>query len=173
MTQKVGRGTLICHVQSTDKVPAIYEVIDKCSVFSTLPDIETFKKAVIQREFIETTGIGHGIAIAHGKIEDLPEVKVGLGLSECGIEYHAKDGKPVHFLFVIASCPTKQFEYIRTLSTLLRTVRSPRVREELLSLDEHYTCDPFHQVASAKGDIAMRSFVSRYFSWLWSEEAMQ
>lgn len=173
MIQDVDKGTLICHVQSIDKVPAIFEVIDKCSVFSTLPDIEKFKKAVIHREFIETTGIGHGIAIAHGKVKNLTEVKVGLGLSECGIEYHAKDGKPVHFLFVIASCPTKQFEYIRTLSTLLRTVRSPHVREELLSLDEHYTCDPFHQTASAKGDIAMRSFVSRYFSWLWKAEPIQ
>ncbi len=166
-------GTLICHVHSIDKVPAINEVIDKCSVFSTLEDIDKFKNAVIQREAIETTGIGHGIAIAHGKVHDLTEVKVGLGLSECGIEYYAKDGKPVHFLFVIASSPTKQFEYIRTLSTLLRTVRSPKVREELLSLDEYYTCDPFHQAASLAGDIAMRSFVSRYFSWLWESELTQ
>jgi len=173
VTQKGNNGTLICHVQSLDKVPAINEVIDKCSVFSTLPDIDKFKKAVIQREYIETTGIGHGIAIAHGKVRNLTEVMVGLGLSECGIEYHSKDGKPVHFLFVIASSPTKQFEYIRTLSTLLRTVRSPQVREELLSLDEYYTCDPFHQAASVAGDIAMRSFVSRYFSWLWKAETSQ
>ena len=173
MTQMSDNGTLICHVHSIDKVPAINEVIDKCSVFSTLEDIDKFKNAVIQREAIETTGIGHGIAIAHGKVHDLTEVKVGLGLSECGIEYYAKDGKPVHFLFVIASSPTKQFEYIRTLSTLLRTVRSPKVREELLSLDEYYTCDPFHQAASLAGDIAMRSFVSRYFSWLWESELTQ
>ncbi|NCB01571.1 MAG: PTS sugar transporter subunit IIA [Spirochaetia bacterium] len=172
MIQTVASGTLICHVHSTEKVPAIHEVIDKCTPFSTLNDIDKFKKSVIQRELIETTGIGHGIAIAHGKVRLLDEVKVGLGLSECGIEYHAKDGKPVHFLFVIASSPTKQFEYIRTLSTLLRTVRSPEVREELLSLDEHYICDPFHETGSA-GDIAMRSFVSRYFSWLWKAEPIQ
>ncbi len=109
MIQIVDSGTLICHIQSLDKVPAIYEVIDKCSVFSTLPDVDKFKKAVIQREMIESTGIGHGIAIAHGKLRNLNDVKVGLGLSECGIEYFSKDGKPVHFLFVIASSPNKQF----------------------------------------------------------------
>jgi PTS system nitrogen regulatory IIA component len=145
-------------------------VIDKCSVFSTLSDVETFKRAVIERELIETTGIGHGIAIAHGKVSDLTTVKVGLGLSECGVDYDAKDGKPVHFLFVIASSPSKQFEYIRTLSTLLRTVRSSEVREELLSLDELYKCDPFHH-GSLQGDVAMRSFVSHYFSWLWKGES--
>ncbi|MDC7245552.1 MAG: PTS sugar transporter subunit IIA [Sphaerochaetaceae bacterium] len=166
-------GTLICHIDAQMKVPAIHEVIQKCSVFSTLPDIDLFKKAVIEREMIETTGIGHGIAIAHGKVPDLTSVKVGLGLSECGVEYDAKDGKPVHFLFVIASSPNKQFEYIRTLSTLLRTVRSAEVREELLSLDELYKCDPFHRHGSTQGDIAMRSFVSHYFSWLWKNESKQ
>ncbi len=126
--------TLICHVDSLEKEDAILEVIDKCTVFSSLDDIPAFKHAVIERERIETTGIGHGIGIAHGKIENLESVYVGLGLSECGIEYAAKDDKPVHFLFVIASSPTKQFEYLKTLSTLLRTVRTPEVREELLSL---------------------------------------
>ena len=123
----IGKGnTLICHVDSLQKEPAIIEVIDKCTVFSTLKDIGAFKDAVIERERIETTGIGHGIGIAHGKVENLEVVQVGLGLSECGIEYAAKDGKPVHFLFVIASSPTKQFEYLRTLSTLLRTLRGSR-----------------------------------------------
>jgi len=165
----IGKGnTLICHVDSLQKEPAIIEVIDKCTVFSTLKDIGAFKDAVIERERIETTGIGHGIGIAHGKVENLEVVQVGLGLSECGIEYAAKDGKPVHFLFVIASSPTKQFEYLRTLSTLLRTLRAPEVREELLSLDELYRCDLSHQGTTA-GSIAMRGFVKTHFSWLWEE----
>ncbi len=158
--------TLICHVDSIYKEEAILEVIDKCTVFSRLENIPAFKHAVIERERIETTGIGHGIGIAHGKVEHLDSVHVGLGLSECGIEYAAKDDKPVHFLFVIASSPTNQFEYLKTLSTLLRTVRAAEVRQELLSLDELYRCDPFH-LGNSQGEVAMKKFVSTYFSWLW------
>lgn len=156
--------SVICHIASRTKAEAIDEVIDKCSIFHTLPDINRFRRAVHNREAIETTGIGHGIAIAHGKIRSLSNVQVGLGLSECGVEYEAKDGLPVHFLFVIASSPTRQFEYIRTLSTLLRTVRSPEVRDELLKLDANYECpDPL----SSQGDSLMRMLADQHFSWLW------
>ncbi|MDD3823476.1 MAG: PTS sugar transporter subunit IIA [Sphaerochaetaceae bacterium] len=157
-------GSVICHIDATTKAEAIGEVIDKCTIFHSLPDLSRFKRAVLNREAIETTGIGHGIAIAHGKIRNLTHVQVGLGLSECGIEYDAKDGMPVHFLFVIASSPTRQFEYIRTLSALLRTVRSAEVRNELLRLDENYECpDPI----SSQGDSLMRMLADQHFSWIW------
>jgi PTS system nitrogen regulatory IIA component len=158
---------VICHITSTSKVDAINEVIDQCSVFKTLPDVQRFKRAVIHREEIETTGIGHGIAIAHGKVRNLSQIHVGLGLSECGVDYDAKDGKPVHFLFVIASSPTRQFEYIRTLSALLRTVRNPEVRDELLSLDGTYVCPP---PLSSQGNSLMRMLATQHFSWLWWPE---
>jgi nitrogen PTS system EIIA component len=156
--------SVLCHIMSTSKVEAINEVIDNCSVFSQLPDVERFRQAVIRREEIETTGIGHGIAIAHGKIRNLTKIHVGLGLSECGVDYDAKDGKPVHFLFVIASSPTRQFEYIRTLSALLRTVRSSEVREELLRLDSTYQCPPS---LSSPGNNLMQMLATQHFSWLW------
>jgi nitrogen PTS system EIIA component len=159
--------SVICHIMSTSKVEAINEVIDQCSVFQTLPDVQRFKRAVIHREEIETTGIGHGIAIAHGKVRNLSQIHVGLGLSECGVDYDAKDGKPVHFLFVIASSPTRQFEYIRTLSALLRTVRSPEVRDELLRLDGTYVCPT---PLSSQSNSLMRMLATQHFSWLWWPE---
>jgi PTS system nitrogen regulatory IIA component len=159
-------GSVICHIDALDKFDAINEVIDKCSIFNSLPNVNRFRRAVLNREAIETTGIGHGIAIAHGKIRNLTHVQVGLGLSECGVDYDAKDGLPVHFLFVIASSPTRQFEYIRTLSTLLRTVRSPEVRDELLRLDENYECpDPM----SSQGDTLMHMLADQHFSWIWHQ----
>lgn len=156
--------SVICHIDATTKIEAIREVIDKCSVFKSLPDVSRFKQAVIHREEIETTGIGHGIAIAHGKIRNLAHVQVALGLSGRGVDYDAKDGKPVHFLFVIASSPTRQFEYIRTLSALLRTVRSPEVRDELLQLDNQYQCS---EQLSSQGDTLMRMLATQHFAWLW------
>lgn len=158
--------SVICHLVSRTKTEAIDEVIDKCSIFQSLPDIHRFRRAVHNREAIETTGIGHGIAIAHGKIRSLSHVQVGLGLSECGVAYDAKDGLPVHFLFVIASSPTRQFEYIRTLSTLLRTVRSPEVRDQLLQLDTNYECpDPL----TPQGASLMRMLADQHFAWLWRD----
>ena len=166
----VGFGPVICQIDAQDKFAAIDEVIDRCSVFHDLSDMDRFRRAVRRREHVETTGIGHGVAIAHGKILHLDRIRVGLGLSVEGVEYDAKDAQPVHLLFVIASSPARQFEYIKALSSILRSVRNDDVRDELLKLDS--------QVLSGSCDLTgsdgclnfLRMMASQHFGWLWNSD---
>lgn len=123
---------VICCVQGRNKFDAIREVVDHCSVFENLLNKDRFIEAVIQRELIESTGIGRGVAIAHGKVRDVGRIRVGLGLSRAGIDYQASDGKPVHLLFVIGSSPYRQVEYLKTLAAVMRFVKTTDVREELI-----------------------------------------
>jgi len=137
--------SVICQLQATDKTKALLEVIDTCSIFQTLPDVERFKRGVLRRERIQSTGIGHGVAIAHGKILGIDEVHIALGISSEGIEFGSDDGMPVHLLFVIASSPAIQLEYLRSLSAILRSVRSETMREHLLSLKDSQIDDHCHK----------------------------
>jgi len=123
---------VICCLQAADKNNAIREVVEKCPVFNDLPDKNEFIQAVMQREQIESTGIGRGVAIAHGKVRDVGRIRVGLGLSQRGIDFSASDGKPVHLLFVIGSSPLRQVEYLKTLAAIMRFVKSTDVRDELI-----------------------------------------
>ena len=128
-------GYSVCQVKQTDKFAAIDEVIDSCSIFDGLKENkERFRRAVHRREIIETTGIGHGVAIAHGKLPCIDHLRIGLGISKEGINYKSKDGKPVHILFVIASTPFHQINYLKALAVILRGVRNPEIRDEVLNL---------------------------------------
>lgn len=145
--------SVICQLQENDKKKAILEVIDSCSIFQSLPDVERFKRGVLRRERIETTGIGHGVAIAHGKILGIDSVKIALGLSTKGIDFDSKDGLPVHLLFVIASSPSIQIEYLRALSAILQSVRTEQVREHLLALKDlghDERCERFFSMMSSQ-----------------------
>ncbi len=167
----VGFGPVICQVDSQDKFAAIDEVIDRCSVFHDLSNVDRFRRAVKRRERIETTGIGHGVAIAHGKILHLDRIRVGLGLSVEGIPYDAKDEQPVHLLFVIASTPSRQFEYIKALSSILRSVRSDEVRDELLQLDSHVLSGSCEITGSDGCLNFLKMMASQHFSWLWNADS--
>jgi len=156
--------SVMCRITATTKREAIEETIDSCPVFTTLPDLAKFKRAVLKREEIETTGIGHGIAVAHGKVRNLSHVLVALGISPQGIDYQAKDGQPVKFLFVIASSPNRQLEYIKTISNILRTLRSEEVRQELLSLDR--TCT-VREVHSPECQSLLQMLLTQHFAWMW------
>ncbi|MDD3997635.1 MAG: PTS sugar transporter subunit IIA [Sphaerochaetaceae bacterium] len=158
-----GFESVMCRLTATTKREAIIETIDSCPVFSIMPDIQKFKRAVLRREEIETTGIGHGIAVAHGKVRNLSYTLVGLGISDSGIEYNAKDGNPVHFLFVIASSPSRQLEYIKTISNILRTLRNEEVRQELQKLKRNCSWSDVH---SPECQSLLQMLITQHFAWM-------
>ncbi len=124
----------VCMLSSTDRFEAIRELISKSSAFEGLSDHEAFTQEVIAREKIQSTGIGRGVAIAHGKCPFVKRVNIGLGIAPQGIEFDALDGKPVHLLFVIASAPALQLHYLKALSKLIKWVKQKDVREALMSM---------------------------------------
>lgn len=121
-------------LDATEKHRAIREVIDRSGRFSL--DHRRLLRAVYRRELVETTGIGHGVAIAHGKVRSLDRVQWALGVSREGVDYHAVDGRKVHLLFVIASSSALQVEYLRLLCTILTLARTPRRRAMLDAWDD-------------------------------------
>jgi PTS system nitrogen regulatory IIA component len=98
-------GTVVTDLQSTGKFDAIRELIRGAPVFSGMPGRDAFEDTVVAREKLQTTGLGHGVAVAHGRAEGLPRVLIGLGLSREGIGFDSPDGIPVRLLFLIASPP--------------------------------------------------------------------
>ena len=117
-------------LESTDKYDAIDEVIFKCSIFDELEDKEKFIRAVHRRERLQSTGIGHGVAIAHGKLHHLDKCHIALGYSEHGIVFDEHYPDPVHMVFVIASSQSRQAEYIHAVSNILSWVHDESFRKD-------------------------------------------
>ncbi len=145
----------ICHVTKTHKFEAIHEVIDNCAVFDSLASRKEFEELVFARENIESTGIGRGVAIAHGKCDSVDGIHIGLGISKEGIPFDSIDGKPVHLLFVIASTPKAQIAYLRALAAIMGFVKQTDIRAFLeqhtgLDFPETHECDAFFQLMSSQ-----------------------
>lgn len=124
----------VCLLDSVNKDEAIVEVVERCSIFSTVANRSSFIRHVMARERLQSTGIGHGIAIAHGTVKVLDHVHIGLGISCPGIAYESFDHLPVHLLFVIASSSALQGEYVASLGSILRALQSEEVRSLLVDL---------------------------------------
>jgi len=127
------RGSGVAELASSDKFAAIRELIRGAPVFRQIADLESFEEAVIAREKLQSTGFGHGVAVAHGRMPGLARVLIGFGLSRAGIPFESVDGKPVHLLFIIASPPHLSLDYLQVLSTLVRCVRERNLRESILA----------------------------------------
>jgi PTS system nitrogen regulatory IIA component len=80
-----------------------------------------------------STGIGQGIAIPHGKTDQLQDLCGVLGISRSGIEYDALDGKPVHVVFLLLAPLDSAGPHIRALQQIATLMKdagfSQRLRE--------------------------------------------
>ncbi|MGN0907900.1 MAG: PTS sugar transporter subunit IIA, partial [Bullifex sp.] len=81
------RSTVTILPEGIDKFAAFGEIIRNCDVFDILDDKDKYLEAVIKREKLQSTGIGHSTTIAHGKIPHLAKTTVALGISRDGIIY--------------------------------------------------------------------------------------
>jgi PTS system nitrogen regulatory IIA component len=150
MLQCFRGGTVVAHLASRDKFEAIRELIRKAPVFDGLAIRDRIAKAVIAREKLLSTGLGRGVAVAHGTTDAVQEIIIALGISQNGIDYGAIDGAPVHLLFVIANPPGMQAEYLFALAAVTRLVRDDSFRDSLCqeasSLElEQRICDAFSE----------------------------
>ena len=56
---------------------------------------------LLDRERLGSTGVGEGVAIPHGKMDNLAGLIACFGRSLKGVEFEAVDKKPVHLFFLL------------------------------------------------------------------------
>ena len=147
--------SVFCIVSEKDKHEAIDHIIASCALFDDLPDKKRFADAVHRRERVQSTGIGHGVAIAHGKCPGVDEPYIALGISPEGIIFDDRFPDPVHIIFVIASSPTKESLYLHAVSSILSWVHDAQFRKMLLSGERREDVDSFFKM------LMSQSFVPR------------
>jgi PTS system nitrogen regulatory IIA component len=58
-------------------------------------------RALWRREVVGSTGLGHGVAIPHARIDGIERPLTTFARPKCAIEFAAPDGKPVSSILVI------------------------------------------------------------------------
>jgi PTS system nitrogen regulatory IIA component len=124
---------LISFLAAETRDEAIDAIIDLLDEGGKLPDKETFRKAIFQREAIVSTGIGMGVAVPHAKMPGLKEFFIAVGVQQKkGIEWNALDKAPVRIVFMIGGPDDRQSEYLQILSMLTSAIRDVELRKKLL-----------------------------------------
>ena len=95
-----------------------------------LPEREIFE-TLLQRERLGSTGIGHGIAIPHGKLPKVEQLFGVFGRLERPIDFEALDGEPVDLVFVLIAPESAGADHLKALARVARALRDQRVTQKL------------------------------------------
>lgn len=86
-------------------------------------DLHDIVKAVMRREELGTTGIGHGIAIPHSRHPSVDRLIGTLALARSGLPFESLDGEPVFVFFLLVSPQERPGDHLRALEAVVRTMR--------------------------------------------------
>ncbi len=114
-----------------EKQGVINELVDVLHGCGRVSDAKALKEAVWTREQTRTTGIGHGLAIPHGKCAGIPALAMAVGKPAEAMDFEAIDGKPVRLVVLLASPPDKTSDHIQALARISRLMTMDDFRERI------------------------------------------
>jgi len=123
---------IIAEMQATDKPKALAELTDTLIACNLFLDRDKVIQMLQDREKLGSTGIGYGIAIPHGKIEDIPELILAFGRSRKGVEFESMDGYPVHLFFLLVAQKESTSTHLKTLVRISKLLKDSSARQKLL-----------------------------------------
>jgi len=94
--------------------------------------LQTVMEVLLDRERLGSTGIGDNIAIPHGKLPQLSELKLSFGRSLKGVDFDSMDGKPSHLFFLLLAPVNSAGLHLKALAKISRMLMSQPFRDNLM-----------------------------------------
>jgi PTS system nitrogen regulatory IIA component len=91
------------------------------------------ERVLNERERLQSTGVGGGVAIPHGALNHLDRLIGAVLLCRPPIPFDAIDGEPVSILFAVIGPKRATGEHLKTLARVSRLLRDDAFRERLLA----------------------------------------
>jgi len=116
--------------------PAILERLAS-AVAAAEPGIDPARllQVLVERESLQSTGIGDGVAIPHGKLPGLQHLLAAFARSQAGVDFESIDGQPTHLFFLLVVPEHSGGLHLKALARISRFFRDAGFRKALLEAE--------------------------------------
>src|SRR6202020_2850763 len=113
------------------KANALTTLSNLLAAGTNLPS-SAIERVLNEREQLQSTGIGEGVAIPHGALPQLETQFASLLIVPEGVDFAAIDGTPVTILFAVITPKRATGEHLKTLARVSRLLRNKAFRDRLV-----------------------------------------
>lgn len=92
--------------------------------------------SLFAREKLGSTGLGHGVAIPHGRIKGLREAATAFVKTQAPIPFDAPDGQPVNLIFVLLVPDRATDLHLQLLGEMAQMFSDSAFREKLQNTND-------------------------------------
>lgn len=87
--------------------------------------------ALMERERLGTTGIGHGIAIPHARLAEVSRLVGLFARLEQPVDFESLDDRPSDLIFLLLAPDSADADSLKALARISRVLRDPALRQRL------------------------------------------
>ena len=98
-------------------------VKDEADVFARL----------MERESIQSTAVGNGIAIPHCFTDEIPDLLITVARSREGLEFDSFDGKPTQVVFLLMGNRQEHSLHLKALARIARLIKSTSFIDKIVA----------------------------------------
>ncbi len=121
---------VVAGLRVSSKKQALQELARRASVVTGERERDIFEVLLV-RERLGTTGVGHGVAIPHGKLANLNRLHVLFARLAEPIDFDSIDEQPVDLMCVLLAPQSAGADHLKALAQVSRLLRDRTFCEKL------------------------------------------
>ena len=133
ISEYMTESDILPDLQADSRETVLREMVEHLFNTGKVKDADELIQVLLDREMLGSTGIGHEVAIPHGRLAGLKEILLVFGRSEKGVPFDAHDGKPVRLFFLLVAPEDSAGLHLKALARISRVLKNPECRASLLN----------------------------------------
>jgi PTS system nitrogen regulatory IIA component len=129
------KDAVILDVDSADKAAVLKRLAGAVAGAESGLDPDRLLQVLVERENLQSTGIGDGVAIPHGKLPGLNRLLAGFARSRRGVDFESIDGQPTHLFFLLVVPEHSGGMHLKALARISRFFRDAGFRKALMEAE--------------------------------------
>jgi len=130
------RDAVVLNLASDAKGDVLAEMAGAVAGAEPSIDADVLLKVLQDREALQSTGIGEGVAIPHGKLPGLHRLIASFARSRPGVDFASIDGQPTQLFFLLVVPEHSGGQHLKALARISRFLRDGGFRERLLEAEK-------------------------------------
>lgn len=128
------QDAIIPALKVNSKKQLLQELAARAAKLTGVSEREIFD-VILQRERLGSTGVGHGIAIPHGKLGSISSITGIFARLDSPIDFEALDDEPVDLVFLLLAPEGAGADHLKALSRIARVLRDQELVNKLRQTD--------------------------------------
>ncbi|HTF34402.1 MAG TPA: PTS sugar transporter subunit IIA [Myxococcota bacterium] len=129
------RDAVILDLSSHAKRDVLAEMAQRLAAAEPGLDEQRLLEVLLERESLQSTGIGEGVAIPHGKLPGLKRLIASFARSRAGVDFESIDGLRTQLFFLLVVPEHSGGQHLKALARISRFFRDAAFRKALLEAE--------------------------------------